>query len=174
MKLIAAAAVLSVMMAGCTEPKPEQVQVDINKYRVNDAPALQARLDELNAKLVQEYAQMKHQNAYAFADGSALDASDLMTLNMQAVSATALKPVKENYCAVMNNYFNELYRLGHFNIQLLPDVQIKHAPQQNLAQTFLNAQNFYQFILNDYSSYKQAQQQMGLGCNLLAALSPAA
>ena len=39
-------------------------------------------------------------------------------------------------------------------------------------QKFENADQFYKFILDEHSSYKQAQQVMGFGCNLRGALSP--
>ena len=72
----------------------------------------------------------------------------------------------------MNGYFNELYRLGHYILNLLPAIKMNNAPKTGLKQKFENADQFYKFILDEHSSYKQAQQVMGFGCNLRGALSP--
>ena len=70
----------------------------------------------------------------------------------------------------MNGYFAEMYRLGHYNLELLDQIQLPQAQQENLKQNFANADNFYDFILNRYTSYRQVQQTMNYGCNLKAAL----
>ena len=179
MKCYVTAAVLSsVLLAACSNGETSKtdgskaMDVSAAAYTVQDAAKLQQRIAALNAELANSYQQMKRQNAYAFSDSSALNADDLTTLNVQAVSATALKPVKENYCTVMNGYFNELYRLGHFNLNLLDGIAMANAPKTGLRQQFENADTFYRFILEQHTSYKQAQQLMGFGCNLRAALTP--
>jgi len=71
----------------------------------------------------------------------------------------------------MNGYFAEMYRLGHYNLELISDVDIPHTEQENLKQNFSSPEQFYDFIINRYSTYRQVQQTMNYGCNLKAALN---
>ena len=173
MKFVLALSVMSsLMLSACTADQKPSVEVKAADYAVTDAASLQHKIDALNAQLASDYQQLKQQQHIAFSDQSPLDVMNLNSLHLHAVSATSLKPVKEEYCQLMNSYFNTLYRMGHFNLKLLDQIQLKHQSQTALAPHFANADAFYEFALSDYSSYKQAQQIMGFGCNLRAALSP--
>ena len=72
---------------------------------------------------------------------------------------------------MMNDYFVRMYHLGNQNLDLMPQIQLPHVSAQNLAKDFSSAAAFYDFVLNRYSSYRQAQEIMGLGCNLKHALA---
>ena len=72
---------------------------------------------------------------------------------------------------MMNGYFAEMYHLGHQNLSLIGQLQLPHAQYEDLAKSFANADQFYDFILNRYTSYRQAQEIMGFGCNLKEALT---
>ncbi len=173
MKFVLALSIISsLMLSACTADQKPSVEVKVSDYAVTDATSLQSKIDALNAQLASNYQQLKQQQHIAFSDQSPLDVMNLNSLHLHAVSATSLKPVKEEYCQLMNSYFNELYRLGHFNLNLLDQIQLKHQSQTALAPHFANADAFYAFALSDYSSYKKAQQIMGFGCNLRVALSP--
>ena len=74
------------------------------------------------------------------------------------------------YCDMMNGYFAEMYRLGHYNLNLVNDIQLPNAEKEDLKANFSTADQFYTFILDRYTSYRQVQQTMNYGCNLKAAL----
>ncbi|RKG31103.1 hypothetical protein D7V32_09470 [Acinetobacter tianfuensis] len=169
---MAAALIGSIFLVGCVEDNTPAQALNPELYSVQNASQLQQKIADLNVKLADDYMQMKQMYGYAFSNTFALNADDLKTLNAQAVSATALKPVKEHYCSMMNGYFNELYRYGHFNQNLMDDVVLNNASAVGLADHFKNAASFYQFVMEEHSTYKQAQQLMGFGCNLRGALSP--
>lgn len=162
----------SLIFSACASEKQPQAEIDPASYIVKDADELQQKIDLLNKHLAQDYQQFKKKEYIAFSDQSALNTADLKTLDLHAVSATSLKPTKEGYCKMMNTYFNELYRLGHYNLNFVDAIQMNHAPKENLKQKFENADQFYTFILDEHTTYKQAQQIMGFGCNLRAALTP--
>lgn len=162
----------SLFISACFSEEQQKAEVDPQIYAAKDAQDLQRRIDQLNGRLAQEFQQFKQKESFAFSDQSALDAANLRTLNLHPVSSTSLKPTKEAYCVMMNGYFNELYRLGHYNLNLLDAVKMNNAPKIGLKQKFENADQFYKFILDEHSSYKQAQQVMGFGCNLRGTLSP--
>ncbi len=69
------------------------------------------------------------------------------------------------------DYFAEMYRLGHFNLAMVKDLKLPNAGQEDWSQVFSNADQFYDFIINRYTTYKQAQETMQYGCNLKAALN---
>ena len=71
---------------------------------------------------------------------------------------------------MMNAYFADMYRLGHYNLELVDDIQLPNAANENLKDNFSNVDHFYTFILDRYTTYRQVQQTMGYGCNLKAAL----
>ena len=173
MKPMFAATILSsLFISACFSEEQQKAEVDPKIYAAKDAQDLQRRIDQLNGRLAQEFRQFKQKESFAFSDQSALDTANLRTLNLHPVSSTSLKPTKEAYCVMMNGYFNELYRLGHYNLNLLDAVKMNNAPKTGLKQKFENADQFYKFILDEHSSYKQAQQVMGFGCNLRGTLSP--
>lgn len=173
MKPILALTILSsLFFSACSSETPQKTEIDPAVYAVKNAAALQQRMNALNEQLAQNYQQFKQKEQIAFSDQSVLNSHDLKTLNLHAVSSTSLKPTKEAYCQMMNGYFNELYRLGHYNLNLLNDIQMNRAPTSDLKHKFENAEVFYQFILEEHTTYKQAQQIMGFGCNLRAALTP--
>ncbi|EPF72806.1 hypothetical protein [Acinetobacter indicus] len=157
-------------LTACGPHEAEQVQVQPEQYQVASAEQLQQRFSALNRQLEADFQQFKQLESIAFAQQFPLDADNLMTLNQHLVSSTALKPTKAGYCDMMNGYFAEMYRLGHYNLELLDQIQLPQAQQENLKQNFANADNFYNFILNRYTSYRQVQQTMNYGCNLKAAL----
>lgn len=157
-------------LSACSNPQQTQVKIDPKQYQVQDATALQQRIDALNVKLAQDFKQFKQVENIAFAHQFPLDVNNLQTLNQHLVASTALKPTKIAYCDMMNGHFAELYRLGHYNLDFLKDVKLPRAEQENLTENFANAESYYDFILNRYTSYRQVQQTMGYGCNLKAAL----
>ncbi|AVH48896.1 MULTISPECIES: hypothetical protein [Acinetobacter] len=170
MKPLVYGALLTVLgLVACRE-EPKVQQVDPQKYQVQDAVALQQRIDALNTKLAQDFKQFKQVESIAFSHQFPLDVNNLRSLNQHLVSSTALKPTKIAYCDMMNGYFSELYRLGHYNLALLKDVQLPQAEKENLPANFASPEAYYDFILNRYTSYRQVQQTMGYGCNLKAAL----
>ena len=71
---------------------------------------------------------------------------------------------------MMNGYFAEMYRLGHYNLNLVNDIQLPNTEKEDLKANFSTADQFYTFILDRYTSYRQVQQTMNYGCNLKAAL----
>lgn len=171
-QLFIVATIFGIFLSGCNQDEASVQEIQPETYTVQSVQALEQRLVQLNEKLSADYLQMKQIYGYAFSNTTALDANNLKSLNVQAVSATALKPVKEHYCSLMNGYFAELYRLGRFNLTVVETIKLNNAPTKGLATQFVNTASFYQFVMEEHSTYKQAQQLMGFGCNLRAALSP--
>ena len=171
MKALFCGALLTLMgLAACSNEAQVQQPIDPQQYQVQDAAELQQRIHALNIKLAQDFKQFKQVESIAFSHQFSLDVDNLQTLNQHLVSSTALKPTKIAYCDMMNGYFAELYRLGHYNLDVLQDVQLPQAEKENLRANFANSESYYDFILNRYTSYRQVQQTMGYGCNLKAAL----
>ena len=162
---------LSTLLSGCSSEEKPKAVVDVKAYQVDNIDQLQQRFTQLNEKLAVDFKQFKQIENIAFANQYPLDTSDLKTLNMHLVASTALKPTKMAYCDLMNGYFTEMYRLGHSNLNLVKDLKLAHAEHENLEQSFASADQFYDFILNRYTTYRQVQQVMGYGCNLKAALN---
>lgn len=162
--------VISILLTACFDSEPKKALVDIKAYQVANAESLQDRFNQLNVKLVADFKQFKTVESLAFANQYPLDSNDLQTLDLHLVASTALKPTKIAYCNLMNGYFTEMYRLGHYNLSLVKDIQLPNAKQENLEQDFASPDQFYDFILNRYTSYRQVQLVMGYGCNLKAAL----
>lgn len=167
---VLATLILSVVLSACSSSEQQKIQIDPQKYKVQDAARLQQRFESLNQQLSKDYQAFKKSNNIAFSDQSLLDVNQLQTLNLHAVSSTSLKPVKQAYCQMMNGYFAEMYQLGHQNLNIIGQVKFPHAQGENLSKNFADADQFYDFILNRYTSYRQAQEIMGFGCNLKAAL----
>lgn len=167
---VLATLILSVVLSACSSSEQQKIQIDPQKYKVQDAASLQQRFESLNQQLSKDYQAFKKSNNIAFSDQSLLDVNQLQTLNLHAVSSTSLKPVKQAYCQMMNGYFAEMYQLGHQNLNIIGQVKLPHAQGENLSKKFADADQFYDFILNRYTSYRQAQEIMGFGCNLKAAL----
>ncbi|WP_349926778.1 hypothetical protein ABJ384_08625 [Acinetobacter sp. A1-4-2] len=167
---VLATLILSVVLSACSSSEQQKIQIDPQKYKVQDAASLQQRFESLNQQLSKDYQALKKSNNIAFSDQSLLDVNQLQTLNLHAVSSTSLKPVKQAYCQMMNGYFAEMYQLGHQNLNIIGQVKLSHAQGENLSKNFADADQFYDFILNRYTSYRQAQEIMGFGCNLKAAL----
>jgi hypothetical protein len=170
MKLRLAAVMMMLGLTACSaeqEPKPV---VNPKNYQVENAQQLQQRFDALNTKLAADFAQFKKVESIAFSHQLPLDVNNLQTLNQHPVSRTALKPSKVAYCGMMNGYFAEMYRLGHYNLDLVDKIKLPHAEKENLKTSFASADQFYTFILDRYTSYRQVQQTMNYGCNLKAAL----
>lgn len=173
MKRIAAAAVFSsALFTACSNQEPQQPAVNEAKICNKDAQDLQQKINQLNMQFSEDFKRFKQAESLAFSDQSVLDVNNLKTLNLHTVSSTSLKPSKEAYCKMMNAYFNELYRLGHFNLNQLDGVKMNNAPASNLKSKFANADAFYTFILEEHTTYKQAQLGMGFGRNLRGALTP--
>ncbi|KGT48383.1 hypothetical protein [Acinetobacter sp. HR7] len=160
---------LGLMLVACSQ-EPQKAEVDPKQYQVRSAQELQQRFEALNQKLAADFAQFKKVESIAFAHQFPLDVNNLQTLNQHLVASTALKPTKIAYCDMMNGYFAEMYRLGHFNLNLLNEVTLPNAKKENLKTDFSSADQFYTFILDRYTSYRQVQQVMNYGCNLKAAL----
>lgn len=160
---------ISVALSACSSSTPP-APVDVKNYQVADTAQLQQRFAQLNQKLVRDFKQLKQTESVAFSDQSDLDAHDLRTLNLHLVSQNALKPSKIAYCKVMNQHFSEMYRLGHYNLKLVSGIELPNAKNENLVQVFQEPDQFYQFIIQRYTTYRQVQEGMGYGCNLAAAL----
>ncbi|WP_347454147.1 hypothetical protein [Acinetobacter thermotolerans] len=160
---------LGLMLVACSE-EAQKAEVDPKQYQVQSAQELQQRFEALNQKLATDFAQFKKVESIAFAHQFPLDVNNLQTLNQHLVASTALKPTKIAYCDMMNGYFAEMYRLGHHNLNLLNTVKLPNAEKENLKADFSSADQFYTFILDRYTSYRQVQQVMNYGCNLKAAL----
>ena len=157
-------------LIACSNPQETQENIDPKQYQVEDAAALQQRIDALNAKLAQDFKQFKQVESIAFAHQFPLDVKNLQTLNQHLVASTALKPTKIAYCDMMNGYFTEMYRLGHYNLNLVDQIQLPKAENEDLKSNFASSDQFYTFILDRYTTYRQVQQTMNYGCNLKAAL----
>ncbi|OTG70476.1 hypothetical protein B9T26_13875 [Acinetobacter sp. ANC 4169] len=169
--LILATLIASLALAACSSSEQHKTQINPEQYKVQDVASLQQRFDLLNQQLSSDYQTFKKNNNIAFSDQSVLDVNQLKTLNLHAVSSTSLKPVKQAYCEMMNEYFAEMYHLGHQNPKLIGQVKLPHAQDEDLSKSFADADQFYDFILNRYTTYRQAQEIMGFGCNLKAALN---
>lgn len=172
MKPIYAAVFLCAVLTACTQDQKPQAEIDAAAYRVQNTQDLQRKIDQLNAQFSKDFQNFKKTESLAFSDQSVLDVNNFKTLHLHAVSSTSLKPTKDAYCKMMNAYFNELYRLGHFNLNVLDGAVLNGKAQTGLKPKFAAADAFYAYALDDYSSYKQAQQIMGFGCNLRDALTP--
>lgn len=170
MRFILVTLILSSMLVACSSSEQAAVKLDTTQYQVADAGVLQQRFNHLNQQLSEDYQLFKRNNNIAFSDQSILDVNQLQSLHLHAVSRSSLKPVKQAYCEMMNDYFVQMYHLGNQNLDLMPQIQLPHVSAQNLAKDFSSAAAFYDFVLNRYSSYRQAQEIMGLGCNLKHAL----
>ncbi len=162
-------AILSFALSACS-PAPKSDVIDPAQYQVKTASELQQRFEQLNNQLNADFNQFKKVESNAFAHQFAFDANDLHKLNMHLVASTSLKSTKVAYCDMMNGYFREMYRLGHYNLNLINAVQLPNADKENLKNNFSSAEQFYNFILDRYTSYRQVQQTMNYGCNLKAAL----
>ena len=171
MRFILVTLILSSMLVACSSSEQAAVKLDTTQYQVADAGVLQQRFNHLNQQLSEDYQLFKRNNNIAFSDQSILDVNQLQSLHLHAVSRSSLKPVKQAYCEMMNDYFVQMYHLGNQNLDLMPQIQLPHVSAQNLAKDFSSAAAFYDFVLNRYSSYRQAQEIMGLGCNLKHALA---
>lgn len=154
---------------GCSQQKDTKV-VDLAQFKVDTAQALQQRIDERNEKLRADFLQFKKIESIAFSDQSELDVNNLKTLSLHLVSRNALKSSKESYCKMMNQYFADIYHLGHFNLPLISQIQIPQTQSKDLPNYFADAEHYYQFIIQEHTTYKQVQEAMGLGCNLRSAL----
>jgi hypothetical protein len=157
---------VGMFLTACSNSEPEKKQVDAKAYQVSNAAELQTRFDQLNTQLKTNFKQFKQVESIAFAHQNPLDVTDLKTLNMHLVASTALKPTKVAYCDLMNGYFSEMYRLGHYNLKLVKNIKLPKAEKENLEQNFASKDQFYDFIMNRYTTYRQVQQIMGYGCNL--------
>lgn len=169
--LILATLIASLILSACSSSEQNKIQISPEQYKVQDIASLQQRFDGLNQQLSLDYQEFKKNNHIAFSDQSVLDINQLKTLDQHAVSRTSLKPVKQAYCDMMNGYFAEMYHLGNQNLNLIGQVQLPNMQAEDLTKSFANADQFYNFILNRYTSYRQAQEIMGFGCNLKAALN---
>ncbi|MDM1324653.1 hypothetical protein [Acinetobacter pseudolwoffii] len=169
MKVWLTSLALLIGLTACSK-EPQKPVVDPVKYQVQTAQELQQRFDALNSQLAQDFQKFKKLESIAFSHQFPLDVNNLQTLNRHLVSSTALKPSKIAYCDMMNAYFADMYRLGHYNLELVDDIQLPNAANENLKDNFSNADHFYTFILDCYTTYRQVQQTMGYGCNLKAAL----
>ncbi len=156
-------------LTACSE-QPQKPVVDPAKYQVQTAQELQQRFNVLNVQLAQDFQKFKKVESIAFAHQFPLDVNNLQSLNQHLVSSTALKPSKIAYCDMMNSYFADMFRLGHYNLELVDDIKLPNAKNENLKANFSDADHFYTFILDRYTTYRQVQQTMGYGCNLKAAL----
>ncbi|WP_227509891.1 hypothetical protein [Acinetobacter sp. NCu2D-2] len=157
------------MFVGCQEQPKQQVNAD--HYRVQTVQELQQRFNHLNNKLTSDFTQFKKVESNAFAHQYPFDANNLQSLNQHLLASTALKSTKVAYCGMMNHYFAEMFRLGHYNLNLVDAIELPNAKAEDLKVSFNNADQFYDFILNRYTTYRQVQQTMNYGCNLKAALT---
>lgn len=169
--LIFVTLISSLLFSACSSSEQHKIQIDPQKYKVQDVASLQQHFEILNQRLSKNYQAFKKTNNIAFSDQSVLDVNQLKTLDQNAVSRTSLKPVKQAYCDMMNGYFAEMYHLGNQNLNLIGQVQLPNMQAEDLTKSFANADQFYDFILNRYTTYRQAQEIMGYGCDLKAALN---
>ena len=162
----------AVLMAGLTACSTEDKIPTVNAadYQVTDQASLHVRLQQLDQKFAQDFQGLKQQHNTAFSTQKTVTAQDLQQLHMHAVSTTSLKETKEAYCAVMNGYFSEVYRLGHFNLSHLANLKLLNVQPQDAQEDFANPEAFYNLVMDRATTYRQAQQTMGFGCNLKAAL----
>lgn len=159
----------SFLLLACSNDQ-EEILIDPTQYQVKTPVELQQRIDQLNHQLETDFLAFKKKEMNAFAHQFPLDSNNLNTLNQHLVASTSLKPTKVAYCDLMNSYFSDLYRLGQVNLNLLDQIELSNAKNENLKVIFSNSDEFYHFILDRYTTYRQVQQTMGYGCNLKAAL----
>lgn len=172
MKLLLITTVISaVLLVGCDNQNQQKEAINASDYKVKDVASLQSRFEQLNSQFSTNFTNFKKVESLAFAQQHPLDVNDLTTLNMHLVASTALKPTKIAYCDLMNHYFVQMYRLGHFNLDLVQGVKLPNAKNENLKADFSTPEAFYDFIMNRYTTYRQVQQVMNYGCNLKGALS---
>lgn len=165
--IVVAAATL---LTACAEHQ-QKVAIDVADYQVQSAAELQQRIDRLNTQFATDFLAFKKKEMNAFAHQFPLDTNNLKTLNQHLVASTSLKPTKVAYCDLMNGYFSNLYYLGHHNLNWVGQIQLANTQGENLKDNFSNPTQFYNFVMDRYTSYRQVQQTMGYGCNLKAALS---
>src|SRR5690606_23461950 len=113
-------------LAACSEQRQRPVG-DPVRYQVQTAQGLQQRLDALTVQLAQDFQKFKKVESIAFAHQFPLDVNNRQSLNQHLVSITALKPRKIAYCDMMNSYFADMYRLGHYNLELVDDIKLPNA-----------------------------------------------
>ena len=150
--LICATLISSLLFSACSSSEQHKAPVDPQQYKVQDAASLQQRFETLNQQLSKDYQAFKKTNNIAFSDQSVLDVNQLKTLDQNAVSRTSLKPVKQAYCEMMNGYFAEMYHLGNQNLNLIGQVQLPNMQAEDLEKSFANTDQFYDFILNRYTT----------------------
>src|SRR5690606_28786579 len=155
----------------CTAQHQPDARVSPLQYHVNTAAELHQRFNTPNAQLAQDLQQLREVDSIAASHQIPLDIHNLQTLNQHPGSRTALKSSKLAYCDMMNAYFAGMYRLGHYNLDLVPAIQLPNAKEEDLKKNFSDSDQFYSFILDRYTTYRQVQQTMNYGCNLKAALS---
>ena len=136
MKIWLTSLALLVGLTACSQEAKKPV-VDPVQYQVQTAPELQQRFDALNMKLAQDFQKFKKVESIAFSHQFPLDANNLQSLNRHLVSSTALKPSKIAYCDMMNTYFADMYRLGHYNLELVDEIKLPNASNENLKENFL-------------------------------------
>ena len=168
-RIFLGAVALSVLFAGCSS-QDSSVKIQADAYRVSDQTALNAKLDHFNQQLETSFANFKKTHYSAFSTQNAVSVKNLNQLHMHAVSATALKTTKQAYCEMMNGYFADIYRLGYFNSTLLGHVNILNVDLEHAQSTFSSANAYYNFVMEQATTYRQAQQIMNFGCNLKSSL----
>lgn len=105
MRFILGTLILSSMLVACSSSEQAAVKLDTTQYQVADAGVLQQRFNHLNQQLSEDYQLFKRNNNIAFSDQSILDVNQLQSLHLHTVSRSSLKPVKQAYCEMMNDYF---------------------------------------------------------------------
>ena len=60
--------------------------------------------------------------------------------------------------------------MGYYTLILVNLIQLPVAENEDLKSNFASSDQFYTFILDRYTTYRQVQQTMNYGCNLKAAL----
>lgn len=169
MKTISSVLLCTLLLMACSKP-PAKIEINSADYQVQSATQLQQRFDALNAKLASDFVRFKQVESNAFSHPFALDVHNLQTLNQHVPAGSSLKSTKVAYCTLMNDYFAQMYHLGHYNLHLVAQIQLPNTKNEDLNANFSSADQFYHFILDRYTSYRQVQQMMGYGCNLKAAL----
>ena len=162
-------AVLTAGLMACTDQQPV-VKVNAADYQVADQTSLENRLQARNTQFAEDFTAFKKAHSQAFSTQKPVTEADLKKLHMHAVGATALKPTKEAYCSMMNGYFSDIYRLGHFNLAYIETVAVLNGAGEDAQENFANPEAFYNLVMERATTYRQAQQLMGYGCNLKAAL----
>ena len=161
--------VITTGLIACADQKTS-VQVNAADYQVADQATLEKRLQARNAQFAEDFTAFKKAHSHAFSTQKPVTEAELKKLHMHAVGATALKPTKEAYCSMMNGYFSDIYRLGHFNLAYIQNVTVLDRAAEDAQENFANPDAFYKLVMERATTYRQAQQLMGYGCNLKAAL----